>query len=71
LSRGSEPAIPAKSSGKMSEREYREAIETMRRECHAKLRNYESSRDYWKFSAITFFFLLLFCILELSGWLAD
>ena len=55
----------------MSEREYREAIETMRREYNVKLLKFESARDYWKFSAITFFLLLLFCLLELSGCLAD
>ncbi len=53
----------------MSEHEYREAIETMRRGCNDKLRDYESSRDYWKFTAITLFFALLFCVLDLQGCL--
>jgi hypothetical protein len=39
----------------MSEHEYGETIETMRRECNAKLRRFESSRDYWKFTAVTVF----------------
>jgi len=55
----------------MSEHEYRESIETMRRECNAKLRKYESSRDYWKFTAVTVFFIALFWILDLLGCFPD
>jgi hypothetical protein len=55
----------------MSEHEYWEAIETMRRECKAKVRKYESSRDYWKFTAITLFFVSLFWILDLLGCFPD
>ena len=55
----------------MSEQEYREAIETTRRKCNAKLRKCESSRDYWKFTAVALFLALLFCILNLSGCLPD
>ena len=55
----------------MSEHEYQEAIETMRRGCNLKLRQCESSRDYWKFTAVTLFFALLFCILDLQECLPD
>ncbi len=55
----------------MSELEYREAIQTMRRECDTRLRKYESSRDYWKFTAITLFFISLFWILYLLGCFPD
>ena len=55
----------------MSELEYREVKETARRECKNTLRSCEASRDYWKFAALVFFIISLFCILELSGCLAD
>jgi hypothetical protein len=51
----------------MSEHEYREAIETIRRGCNEKLRRYESSRDYWKCTAITIFIVSLLWILYLLG----
>jgi hypothetical protein len=55
----------------MSEHEYKQAIETIRRECNAKLRKYESSRDYWKFIAILLFFISLFWILYLLDCFPD
>jgi len=55
----------------MSEREYREAIETIRRECNAKLRKCEASRDYWKFTAVTVVFIALVWILDILGCFAD
>jgi hypothetical protein len=51
--------------------EHREEMEKLRRACNNKLQKYESSRDYWKFTAIFLFFLSLFCILNLSGCLPD
>lgn len=55
----------------MSVQEYREEMEKLRRGYDCKLRKYESSRDYWKFTAILFFFVSLFCLLNLSGCLPD
>jgi hypothetical protein len=55
----------------MSEQEYRKSIETIRHECNVRLRKYESSRDYWKFIAITLFFVSLFWILYLLGCFPD
>jgi hypothetical protein len=55
----------------MSELEYREVSERARRQCKNTLEKCEASRDYWKFAAIVFFFISLFCLLELSGCLAD
>jgi hypothetical protein len=55
----------------MSENEYREAIETMRRGCNCRLRKCESSRDYWKFAAITVLFIALFCVLYFGGCFPD
>jgi hypothetical protein len=54
----------------MSELEYREVSERARRESKNTLQKCQASRDYWKFTAIALF-LCLFCILELSGCLAD
>jgi hypothetical protein len=55
----------------MSELEYREVGEAARRQNKNTLRRCEASRDYWKFAAIAFFIISLFCILELNGCLAD
>ena len=55
----------------MNELDYREVSERPRRECKNTLRKCEASRDCWKFMAIVFFIISLFCLLELSGCLAD
>jgi hypothetical protein len=55
----------------MSELEYREVSERARRESKNTLQKCQASRDYWKFTAIVLFFLSVFCLLELSGCLAD
>jgi hypothetical protein len=55
----------------MSELEYREVGEAARRQYKNTLQKCEASRDYWKFTAIVFFIISLFCLLELSGCLAD
>jgi hypothetical protein len=55
----------------MSELEYREVREAARHQCKNTLEKCQASRDYWKFTAIVFFIISLFCLLELSGCLAD
>jgi len=55
----------------MSEHEYLSVTETARRNCRETLRKCEASRDCWKFTAIILFFITLYCVLELSGCLAD
>ena len=55
----------------MNDLDYREVSERARRECKSTLRKCEASRDCWKFIAIFLLCVSLFCILELSGCLAD
>ena len=55
----------------MSEHEYREVSETVRHTGKDTLRTCEASRDFWKFMAVIFFLVSLFCILELYGCLPD
>ena len=51
----------------MTEQLKREEMKKMRRACNDKVRKFESSRDFWKFTAIALFFIALFCILDLLG----
>jgi len=55
----------------MSEHEYTEAVKSMRRGCDDRVRKSEASRDYWKFTAITLFFVSLLWILDLLGCFPD
>lgn len=60
-----------KQGQEMTEQVQREETEKIRRACKKTLRKCESSRDFWKFTAIVLFFISLLCILELSGCFSD
>jgi hypothetical protein len=64
-------ALAAKTEVIMSELEYREVKETARRACQHTLRKCEASRDYWKFAAMVFFFISLYCVLDRLGCFSD
>jgi hypothetical protein len=55
----------------MTEPLQREEMKKMRRACNDKVRKFESSRDFWKFTAIALFFVTLVCILYLAGCFPD